>query len=95
MKLTDELRAQMVSALKQSFPRMTAAGWEPELTERECVIAAAAYRAGAEDMRERAAKACERERVDAHLTREESDYAYNHATEHCAADIRALGVDDE
>ena len=86
MKLTDELRAQMVSALKQSFPRMTEAGWEPELTERECVIAAAAYSAGREDMRERAAAECD------HF----QSLSASHKCGACMAGvIRALGVDDD
>ena len=53
-------------------------------------IVRAAYAAGRAAGMESAAKVCESEVVDADATGEQSDHAYNLATEHCAAAIRAL-----
>lgn len=49
----------------------------------------AGKRAGAEAMRERAEQAC------GDAADEFADDSWNHATDACAAAIRALGVDDE
>lgn len=47
------------------------------------------------EMRERAAKVCEAEKVDADATGDIADYAYNQAADHCAAAIRALPLTPE
>lgn len=47
-------------------------------------------RAQADEAYERAAQACESEAVDYEATKHTNDFAYNAATNHCAAAIRAL-----
>jgi hypothetical protein len=55
-------------------------------------FAAAMYAAGAEDMREMAAKACLLERVDSDETQADEDEAYNMALTHAFKAIRALPI---
>ena len=60
--------------------------WQSQAAERE----AAAFRAGAEAMREAAIIAIEDEQVDVDATEEAEDMAYNTALSHAARAIRAL-----
>lgn len=87
MKLTDADRAAIKSVLREK--RFT------QVMAMDAQLYVAGKRAGREDMRERAVKACEGEHVIAAGTGDPARYAYNSATEHCAAAIRALGVDDD
>ena len=87
MKLTDADRAALLDVLELN-------GDTGEIYPEDVAIYLAGKRAGREDMRERAAKVCQRI-IDKHrpldLYADESDQVIGDAI----AAIRALGVDDE
>lgn len=93
MSLTDEQAWQIVREAWDANGWMPMGHSEDEWPDsRYTSVVRAAYAAGERAMRERAARECESEMVDAVATGQREDRVYNSACEHCAAAVRALDV---